>query len=187
MRGLSLTNPEVVMRRICLVGAALAGSLVFGVATAPAAKTQKPKKVKPTKVMCKLTVSVSVPSGDTQLALPASDGSMYGSASCPKEFGGGIAAYGFTLQDDGDLTGAFRQYYLNGTVHGTYDLSPADSSPSSPSTFLSQSYTGTGTVEGGSGAFKGATGTSTMTCTTPDSVHMSCTERLKLTLPPAKP
>jgi hypothetical protein len=168
------------MRRICLVGAAFAGSLVVGVSVAPAAN--KAPKVKPTKVSCKIAMSVAIPSGDTQLALPADGGNMYGTAACGRPLGHGIVATTFTLQDSGDLTGKFAQYYSDGTVHGTFDLTPTDSSPSSPGSFMTQSYTGTGAVQGGSGTDAGDSGPVKMKCTTPDSVHLTCTETIKLTL-----
>jgi hypothetical protein len=165
------------VRRICLVCAALVGSLVLGVTVAAAAKP-KPK-VKTTKVSCKASLTVAIPAGDTDLALPADSGDMLGPVSCGKA-GRGLGDYSFALQDTGDLTGSFKTYFADGTVHGTFDLTPADSAPSSPGTFSQQSYTGTGKLTGGTGADKGLSGTMTLSCSTLDSVHFSCKEQLKL-------
>lgn len=165
------------MRRICLMGAAIAGSLVFSVTIASAAKTAK---VKPTAVKCKIAVSVAIPEGSTQVALPADSGNMFGTASCGKALGSGIAVYNFALQDTGDLTGSFKVYFATGSVHGKFDLSPADSTPSSPAAFLAQDYTGTAKVTGGSGADATVSGKATLTCSTPDSVHLSCTQKAKV-------
>lgn len=165
------------MRRICLMGAAIAGSLVFSVTIASAAKTVK---VKPTTVRCKIAVSVSVPQSSIQVALPADSGNMFGTASCGKGLGSGVAEYKFALQDTGDLTGTFRVYFATGSVHGKFDLSPTDSMPSSPGTFLEQDYTGTAKVLGGTGTDAGLTGKATLTCSTPDSIHLSCNEKAKV-------
>lgn len=167
------------MRRICLMAAAIAGSLVLGVTIASAAKTAK---VKPTTVKCKIAMSVAVPDGSVQLALPADNGHMFGPASCGKGLGSGITDYNFALQDSGDLTGSFKVYLATGSVHGTFDLSPTDSTPSSPDTFLAQDYTGTAKVTGGTGTDASLTGKATLACSTPDSIHMSCTEKAKVKL-----
>ena len=42
------------------------------------------------------------------------------------------------------------------------------------------------TVTSGTGGWKGATGKAKLTCSTADGVHLSCTEALTLTTPPAK-
>jgi hypothetical protein len=174
---MTISQSRVVMRRICLIGAAVAGSLVFSVTIAAAAKTAK---VKPTAVKCKIAMSVATPDGSIQVALPADSGVMFGTASCGKVLGSGIADYNFALQDTGDLTGSFKVYFSTGSVHGKFDLSPTDSSPSSPNTFLSQDYTGTAKVTGGTGTDAGVTGKATLVCSTPDSIHMSCTEKAKV-------
>ncbi len=166
------------MRRICLMGAAVAGSLLFGITMASAAPVVK---VKPTTVKCKIAMSVTIPDGSIQVALPADSGDMFGTASCGK-LGTGLAHYTFALQDSGDLTGTFRVYFLTGSVHGKFDLSPTDSMPSSPNTFLEQDYTGTAKVTGGSGVDAGASGKATLACSTPDSIHMSCTQKAKVKL-----
>jgi len=46
--------------------------------------------------------------------------------------------------------------------------------------FAASSYTGTITIKGGTGAYQKAKGTGTLTCQSPDSVHLTCVEHLKL-------
>ena len=161
------------------MGAAVLSCLVFGVTVASAAKTHK-AKAKGTKVGCKLSTSIAIPAGDTQLALPADSGNLYGSVSCAKALGAGLFGATFALQDSGDLTGKFKQFFGTGSLKGSFDLTPGDSQPPSPGSFESQDYTGTATVAGGTGAYKGVTGTATLTCNSPDSVHMSCKETFHL-------
>lgn len=170
------------MRRICLVGAAVLGTLVFSVSMASAAKTHKAPKAKPTKVSCKLAIAVAIPEGATTLALPAESGNMLGSAACGKLLGSGMADAAFALQDTGDLTGKLKLYFGTGSLKGTFDLTPGDSTMPTPGTFETQDYTGTAVIAGGTGAYKGVTGTATLSCTSPDSVHLACTEKFKLTL-----
>jgi hypothetical protein len=173
-------NRRSSLRRICLVGAGVLGTLVFSVSMASAAKTHKAPKVKPTKVSCKLAMAVAIPDGDTTLALPAESGNMLGSASCGNLLGSGVENAAFALQDTGDLTGKIKLYFGTGTIKGTFDLSPGDSQMPTPGSFQTQDYTGTAVVAGGTGAYKGVTGTATLVCTSSDSVHLACTEKLKL-------
>ena len=48
---------------------------------------------------------MAIPDGAIQVALPAATGDMFGTASCGKGLGSGIAHYTFALQDSGDATG----------------------------------------------------------------------------------
>ena len=176
------------MKRKWLVVAVMAvGLLVIGATSALGAKpkanaTPKPVKVK---VTCKSTVGDVPADGDDSVVPPVDQGWQYGAVQCGKVFGKGIAANKFALQDSGDLDGSWSQYYSLGTIHGKFSMTPADTGPpSSPTTFATVSYTGTATVDGGTGAYKKAKGKGTMNCSSIDGVHFTCNDTVKVTLPP---
>jgi hypothetical protein len=170
----------VVKRRICLAGIALSAiPLAFGVTAASAAKSKtKHAKVKPVAVFCKTNVGIMIASGQTTVTPPASQGSEYGSAACGKLFGNGIQADNFTIPDSGDTVASYKLYFPQGSVHGTYDLTPQEGSLN----FLNVDYLGTLKVEGGTGIFKGMTGTGTMKCSSPDGIHTTCSDKFELKL-----
>jgi hypothetical protein len=178
-----------VRRRICLVGAAMAlASLVAGVGLAAAAGGTKP--VKPTVLRCSMSMSTQPPAGSNSVDQPASQGVQYGPSHCPKKgFGPGIIADSFTVPDSGDTVGTYVQYFHAGTIAGKFDLTPNEGAPVSDTTFQSQSWTGTIKVTGGTGVYtgiksvKGKKGVGVLNCTSPDSVHLTCTEKAKVTLP----
>jgi hypothetical protein len=175
------------------VGAAIAvGPLAAGLFVAPASATKTHrhavKVLKPTKVStsCSDSVSIAVAPGDTGVIPPVDSGRQYGSLKCGS-LGSGVEVDDFALQDTGDLSGTNVQYFGKGTIHGTFDLTPDDNQqPSDPNAFATNSYTGTAKILGGTGAFANATGKGTFTCTTPDSIHMTCTEQVTLKIPPKK-
>lgn len=173
----------VVRRRICLVGAAVcAFPLAFGVAAAAAAKSHKPpaaKKAQAVKVTCTTNVAIMIADGETSVVPPVAQGTEYGSARCGKQFGGGVQSDTFTIPDSGDTVAKFVLYFREGSIHGTYDLSPQETSLN----FLETDYKGTLKVAGGTGAFKGFKGTGTSTCKTLDGIHTSCKDHLKLKAP----
>jgi hypothetical protein len=167
-----------VIRRICLVGVALgAVTLAFGVAVATASKS-KTTKAKSTTVYCDTSVSIAVPATDTDVTPAATSGNEYGSVIC-HQLGHGVQADSFTVPNSGDTVARFTFYMPTGTLSGTYDLTPQTGSLGSG--FASVSYLGTLKVTHGTGALAGVTGTGTMTCSSPDSIHTSCTDKLKLT------
>ncbi len=174
------------LRRICLVGAAIAaGSLAVGVVTAPAAShkvTRNRTSAKVTAVVCTSGVATAIPAGDTQVIPPVSDGTQYGSVGCNKGLGGGVETNTFTVLDSGNMQGLFRLYLGTGTVHGRFNLTPAEGPPLTTDTFQSVTYAGTLTIAGGTGTYLHARtrGIGSLSCTTPDGVHMSCTHRFKL-------
>jgi hypothetical protein len=165
-----------------------AASLVVGVGLAAAASSTK-TKVKPTVLKCNVSMATQPPAGSNSVAQPASQGEMYGPTSCPKKgFGSGVVATSFTVPDSGDTVGTYVQYFHKGTINGAFDLTPAESQTPSATNFESQSWTGTVTVLGGTGIYKGIRGkkdTGVLDCTSPDSVHLTCTEKIKVKLPPA--
>ena len=187
------------MKRLCLLGMAMAGLLTAGISTAATAKTTtsgtKPAKVEPapkpkpvtTKVSCKLTL-VLQPTAKVTTILPGTgSGSQVGTAKCPGPVGGGVQTDNFTTDDSGDVTAPYTQWFKGGTLAGQYTLIPSGGGQPSAGNnqFGAQSYTGTLTVTGGSGGWKGATGKAKLTCATPDAVHLACTESLTVTVPPA--
>ena len=116
------------MKRKWLVVAVMAvGLLVIGAASALGAKPAV-TKAKP--------VKFDVPAdGDNSVVPPVDQGWQYGAVHCGKVFGGGIAANSFKLLDSGDLQGSWTQYFGVGTIHGKFNLTPADTGPpSSPTT-----------------------------------------------------
>ena len=176
------------MKRKWLVVAAMAvGLLMIGATSALGAKpatktTPKPVKVK---VTCKSSVGDVPAAGDDSVVPPVDQGWQYGAVRCGKVFGGGIAANSFKLMDSGDLQGSWTQYFGFGTIHGKFSLTPADTGPpSSPTTFATVSYAGTATVDGGTGAYKKAKGNGTMKCSSTDGVHFTCSDTVKVVLPP---
>lgn len=173
------------MRRIYLAAIAIAASsLAVAIVVAPAgAKTKHKMNVASTvKVTCRVSEAIVPPPGSDEVTPPVSQGQAYGSAACGS-LGSGVQSASMVLQESGDTTGNWWKYFRTGAVYGTYDLTPGSSLPTTPSNFAAGSYTGTLVVTGGTGVLKGVTGTGTSTCNTPDSVHFSCTEQLKVKLP----
>jgi hypothetical protein len=180
-----LNTREVVVRRIYLAPIAIAASsLAVAIVVAPAgAKTKhKAKVVTTVKVTCHVSEAIVPPAGSDEVVPPVDQGQAYGSAACGS-LGSGVQSASMVLQQSGDTTGNWWKYFKTGAVYGTYDLTPGASLPTNPTNFAAGAYTGVLVVTGGTGAEKGVTGTGTSTCNTPDSVHFSCTEQLKLTLP----
>jgi hypothetical protein len=166
-----------VKRHIRLAAAALCvAPLATGGVAAAAAK--KSTKVKPTTVYCRTNVGVMIPAGATDITPPALQGTEYGSASCGK-LGDGAQADKFTVPGSGDTLAKFTWYLPTGTLTGTYDLTPQEGSLGTG--FASVSYLGTLKVTHGTGTLAGVTGVGTMTCSSPDSIHTSCTDKLELT------
>jgi hypothetical protein len=184
-------------RRICLVGALLAiCSLALGVATAGAKghhhkkPTPAPKpapKPKPTTITssCSLGLTVVPAVGDTAVLPDPQSGNMYGPLKCSGA-GTGVSSFPFTVADSGDIVGNMTGYFATGSVTGAVDLTESSSALPTPYEFGNADLTGTFKVKSGTGTDKGVTGQSTtFTCSTTDSVHYSCTLKVKLTFPPA--
>jgi hypothetical protein len=178
------------VKRICLLGAAIAGLLIIGVGSALAATPHASKaaggksKSSGTKVSCSSKISLQVPSGETDVTAGATQGTQYGTVKCGSMLGSGVQSDSFTTDDAGDLSGKFQQYFNAGSVFGTYVLSANDQSgPPTIQSFSSASYTGTVTIKNGTGVDKGASGKGTLNCSTADAVHFTCTEKVKISLP----
>lgn len=151
-----------------------------------AASTKKPA-VKPITLKCSISMTTEPPSGSASVDQPPAQGSQYGPLHCPtKSFGPGIISDSFTVPDSGDTVGTYVQYFNAGSIKGAFDLTPDEGAPISDTNFSSQTWTGTVTVTGGTGIYKGIKGkkgTGTMSCSSPDSVHVTCTEHVKVTMP----
>jgi hypothetical protein len=181
------------LKRILLTGAAVAGLFTAGITTAAAsAATSRPaasqKKLTTTtktvsaSATCKVNLTTAAPLGSIDVTAGGDSGSQFGKQSCGTPLGAGVSHATFALDDAGDLSGSIQHWFPTGQVFGTYTLTPgAAAGPPTSTSFGQASYTGTLTIKGGTGALKGATGTGTMTCSTNDAVHYTCTEKLKLT------
>jgi hypothetical protein len=186
-----------VRRRIYLIGAAVAAlSLVVGVGISLAAKHHKPKPPPPPKpkvavLSCVMNLSTVPPEGQANVDQPPGDGDTYGANSCTNSvvtFGSGMAHTAFTVPDSGDTVGTYQEFFKTGMVSGSFDITPNESPPINETGFYSQTWTGTIGIEHATGAYTGITGvknTGVLNCSTADSgVHMTCTERIKISIPP---
>ena len=181
------------MKRICLVGAAMAALLTAGIVTAPASATpaaKKPASVnrKPgtklesvkTTLTCTLKLVTQIPSNDVTVTQGAESGTQYGRAGCAKPLFSGVEQSSYLQDESGNLSGKYQQWFNAGSLYGDYTLTAQDTGPPSTTSFTNASYTGTVTVTNGTGFFKKAAGTGTLACTTTDLAHYACTEKLKL-------
>ena len=181
------------MKRLCLVGMAVAGLLTAGISTAataqmPASGSKQPAKTKPakpvtTKVSCKLALVVQPPADDVTIT-PGATGTQVGTAGCGRPLFRGVETARFSTDDSGDLVAPFTLWFKGGTVTGQWTLTPVGATQPT-SSFTQQDYTGTATVTGGSGAWRKATGKATIKVSTPDGVHYNGTESLTVTTPAA--
>lgn len=166
------------MRRTRLTAAAIAGVLAVGAGATAAAAPANRAGAKPT---CALKLTEQIPDGETAVNPADTRGSHVGTVACGKLLGAGLAWTAFTVPASGDLVGTFKQYFATGSLRGKFDLVPDDSNPPGTTSFAASSYTGTLAVTGGTGAYQAAKGTGKITCHSADSIHLSCTEHLKLT------
>jgi hypothetical protein len=182
------------VKRICLVGAAIAAVFVIGVASALAAtshaskggKKSKAPSTVTTKVACTSSLTLQVPAGAQDVSPASQDGSEMGAANC-SPIGRGVELQSFTTADSGDLVGKWQAWFGTGSVSGTFDMTPGDNSPPTTTTsFSAANYSGTFTVKSGTGTLAKAAGSGTITCSTPDSVHFSCKQKGKVSTPAPK-
>jgi len=138
-----------------------------------------------TKLHCTLSLTTEPPPGSNSVDQPASQGSQYGPIHCGRVgFGGGIEADSFTVPDSGDTVGKFTQYFKTGTIKGSFDITPQESEFTSTN-FESQTWVGTMKIVGGTGVYSGIKsqkGTGVLKCSSPDSVHLTCTEKIKVSM-----
>lgn len=166
-------------RRICLavtvVGAA---PLAVGAVVAPVAAAAPSAFV----LRCNAQMTATPLAGTNVVDQPPTQGWMYGRVGCPRQgFGGGVEATSFAVPLSGDTVGAFTQYLSAGSIKGEFDLVPQEDL--SGSFFSSASWIGDLTVTGGTGVYKGIKSNrngGTMSCTSDDTVHLVCTEKVKV-------
>jgi hypothetical protein len=174
-----------VKRRICLVGTAIAAvpfAVGMSVATAATKSTTTPA-TKAIVVKCHLSLGTVPPPGSPAVDQPPSQGAQYGTVHCGgAAFGWGVEKDSFKVPDSGDTVGSYVQYFGGGSIRGKFDLTPSEGSGDLTGTgFSSEAWTGTVTVTGGTGTLAKAAGKKgTLKCTSGDSVHLTCTEKIKL-------
>lgn len=166
------------MKGIYLLGAAITAAAVLSVGVAESAAAGKGGKG--TKATCKLALTAQIPSGSTTATPGTENGAQFGAAQCHKPLGNGVQADTFNLMASGNLQGKYKQYFDLGSLSGSYTLTPVGGSPPSPSTFSTESYTGKARISTGTGTYQGARGTGTVSCSSVDGVHFTCTEKIRL-------
>jgi hypothetical protein len=147
------------------------------------AAAAKSTAAKPVVVLkCHISLSTVPPPGSPAVEQPPAKGSQYGPVGC-KQLGSGIEQDNFKVPDTGDTVGKYWQYFGNGSIHGKFDLTPTEASGAlSSSSFSNEAWVGTVTVTGGTGALANAAGKKgTLKCTSGDTVHLRCTEKIELT------
>jgi hypothetical protein len=147
-----------------------------------AAGAKTASKPAATVVKCHTSLSTVPPPGSPAVEQPPAKGTLYGPVHC-NQLGSGAEQANFKVPDSGDTVGKYWQYFGNGTIHGTFDLTPTEGSGALSSTsFSNETWVGEVTVTGGTGAFAKAAGKKgTMKCTSGDTVHLTCTEKIRLT------
>jgi hypothetical protein len=164
------------MRRACLVGAIAASSLVIGVA-ASSAKSHHKTTTSSVSGKCKQSMSIAVPAGESSVLADATNGNMYGTSTCSGK--AGVVSFPFSVASSGDIVGTMTIYNGTGSLKGSVDLSEGSSTPPTAYTFGTAALAGTFKVKSGTGSWAGATGKGTFACATPDSIHYTCTLKLK--------
>lgn len=169
-------------RRIWLSGWAVGvATLVVGVAGASAASAPTTKLV----VRCASTITTTPPADSNSVPQPPTSGWQYGHAQCPKKgFKTAAEARSFSVLMNGNTVGSYRQYFSDGEIWGKYTLVPQDVNDFGMN-FTAASWVGTFTVTGGSGAYQGIRSAKpgVMNCSSPDTVHLTCTEKIKVKAP----
>jgi hypothetical protein len=150
-----------------------AATLVLAVALVAAGPSAAAKKGKPKKFTCTLALTdVSAPTSATF--------EDFGAAHCSKVFGTGIqhdtGATTLTSTTTASSTGTFKDFFDTGTIHGTFTIRGTLTGATAVT------YIGTGTITGGTGAFKHVRGTATFTGSSSDAgAHSAYTAKVKLT------
>jgi hypothetical protein len=175
------------LKRIVFTGAAVAALFTAGIpaaamAASPAHHSKKTATTKTvtTHASCKLSLTTVAPPGTDGVTAGTTTGANFGNSTCSKERPG-VARQMFDIDDAGDMSGKVQQWFATGSLYGTFQLTAQSSSaPPTASSFGQAKYSGTVKLNGASGMMKGITGTGMMVCSTPDSLHFTCTEKLTL-------
>ncbi len=172
------------MRRttILLAAAVVVSGVIAGGGTTASARSAK--KVNTVKVQCRITLTQQ-PALGADAVLPADSGTHLGRINCHHGFGWGVIRDTFTVPDSGDTVAKYVAYFSGGTFSGTFNLTPGGGEDLSTTSFQTSSWTGTMTVDGGTGIYKGigAAKKGEVSCTSADSVHIKCTDSMSLVLP----
>lgn len=176
------------MKRIVFTGAAVAALFTAGVPAAAMAatsahhakKTTTTTKTVTTHESCKLSLTTVAPPGSSGVTAGTTTGVNFGNSTCSSARPG-VARQMFSIDTAGDLNGKLQQWFATGSVYGTFQLTASSlSAPPTATSFGKAKYTGTVKLTGASGMMKGISGTGTMACYTPDSLHFTCVEKLTL-------
>lgn len=175
------------MKRIVFTGAAVAALFTAGIpaaamAAAPAHQSKKTATTKTvtTHASCKLSLTTVAPPGTDGVTAGTTSGANFGNSTCASARPG-VARQVFAIDDAGDMSGKVQQWFATGSLYGTFQLTAQSiSAPPTASSFGKAKYSGTVKLTGSSGMMKGITGTGTMACYTPDSLHFTCIEKLTL-------
>jgi hypothetical protein len=175
------------LKRIVFTGAAVAALFTAGIpaaalAAAPAHQTKKTTTTKTvtTHESCKLSLTTVAPAGSSGVTAGTTTGVNFGNSTCSSARPG-VARQMFAIDTAGDMSGKVQQWFATGSVYGTFQLTASSlSAPPTATSFGKAKYTGTVKLAGASGMMKGISGTGTMACYTPDSLHFTCVEKLTL-------
>jgi hypothetical protein len=166
------------VKGIYLLSGAIAAAAVLSVGVAESVAAGKGGKG--AKATCKIALTTQIPAGSTTATPATESGTQFGTTQCQKALGGGVQADTFNLMSSGDLQGKYKQYFDLGSLGGSYTLTPVGSAPTSQTTFSTQSYTGKVRISTGTGAYQRVRGTGTLSCSSGDGVHFSCSEKVGL-------
>jgi hypothetical protein len=175
------------LKRIVFTGAAVAALFTAGIPAAAMAATSAhhTKKTATTKtvtthVSCKLSLTTVAPPGSSGVEAGTTSGANFGKSACSSARPG-VARQVFAIDTAGDMSGKVQQWFATGSLYGTFQLTAVSlSAPPTAGSFGKAKYSGTVKLTGASGMMKGITGTGTMACFTPDSLHFTCVEKLTL-------
>ena len=171
------------MKRICVLGAAVAALLTAGIpALASAATSTTTTTTENLTARCTFGLVTALPNGSTSVLPGAPSGTQFGNSSCPKTLSKGTTHDSYQITTAGNFTAHLQLWFDVGSLKVTFDLKPISTGfDPTGAGFASQSFKGTGQVTGGTGALRGTTGTAYLRCTTLDQAHYSCRAYMKLT------
>ena len=153
--------------KLVLMLSAIAVLAAFTVSSATGATRPKPKSAK-----CTYDLSTQGSPSPT-----ATSGKDLGYVKCGKPFGNGVQSDSFTARAHGTnvtIGGPVKDFFDNGTVHGTYTLS----GPATGTTFK-----GSATITGGTGAYKHIKGSiKNLICTEASATQTHCTGTVSYTI-----
>jgi hypothetical protein len=154
--------------------------------TTPAKTTTTPTKTATTPAKPApraTTTNVTCKAGLIAVVSPIDKGENFGTLKCSSPLGKGVQHDSFkitrTSSSTGSFAGSFKLFFNTGTLRGPLKLTFTVSGGKA-------TYEGTMTVSSGTGEYAGTKGTGAITGESDDLVHTPVTEKLTLTIPPAK-